>query len=198
MRIKKGNIFIVLGVLLIFCALIISAYNIWHDYSAGKQAESALNYLNATIPEVNGAEGIPNYILNPEIPMPTSEIDGKEYIGIIEIPSLEIILPVISQWNYDNLNAAPCRYEGSAYLDNMIIAGHSYAAHFRKIRKISVDDKIVFTDIEKNKFEYKVVSIEILKPGQVEEMKNGDWDLTLFTCTYGAQTRFTVRAARIN
>lgn len=26
-------------------------------------------------------------------------------------------------------------------------------------------------------------------------MKEGDWDLTLFTCTFGGQQRFTVRCS---
>ena len=29
-------------------------------------------------------------------------------------------------------------------------------------------------------------------------MEDGDWDLTLFTCTIGGENRTTVRAVRIN
>ena len=38
--------------------------------------------------------------------------------------------------------------------------------------------------------------LEILQPTAVEEMTSGDYDLTLFTCTYGGATRFTVRCLR--
>lgn len=49
------------------------------------------------------------------------------------------------------------------------------------------------TDVEGNRFFYQVDSVEILKKTEVEQMEAGDWDLTLFTCTYGGQTRFTLR-----
>jgi sortase A len=35
--------------------------------------------------------------------------------------------------------------------------------------------------------------MEILSPFAVEEMTSGDWDMTLFTCTVGGQSRVTVR-----
>ena len=35
--------------------------------------------------------------------------------------------------------------------------------------------------------------IQILQPGDVEEMLSGGWALTLFTCTLGGRTRVTVR-----
>lgn len=47
-------------------------------------------------------------------------------------------------------------------------------------------------------FEYEVVSLEILIPEDVEPMEEGDWDLTLFTCTIGGKTRITVRCARMS
>ena len=34
--------------------------------------------------------------------------------------------------------------------------------------------------------------------GLLSSMEEGDWDLTLFTCTIGGKTRITVRCARIS
>ena len=51
--------------------------------------------------------------------------------------------------------------------------------------------------MEDNDFEYEVVSLEILNPEDVEPMEEGDWDLTLFTCTIGGQTRVTIRLERV-
>ena len=58
--------------------------------------------------------------------MPTVEINGQECIGTLEIPSLGLKFPVISEWSDEKLKKAPCRYSGSAYLNNLIIAGHNY------------------------------------------------------------------------
>ena len=35
-----------------------------------------------------------------------------------------------------------------------------------------------------------------MRPSQTEDMLAGDWDLTLFTCTPGAQNRLAVRCLR--
>ena len=43
---------------------------------------------------------------------------------------------------------------------------------------------------------YTVAELETLGKYDVEEMTSGDWDLTLFTCTYGGQSRVTVRCLR--
>ena len=49
------------------------------------------------------------------MPMPEETIDGRSYIGVLEIPSLSLQLPVIGSWSYAELREAPCRYAGSAY-----------------------------------------------------------------------------------
>ena len=42
-------------------------------------------------------------------------------------------------------------------------------------------------------WEYEVAAVDILQPTDIEDMTAGDYDLTLFTCTYGGQSRVTVR-----
>ena len=128
--------------------------------------------------------------------MPVQEIEGKEYIGLLQIPSLELTLPVIREWSYSSLKIAPCRYEGSVYKDNLIIAAHNYRSHFRRLGELEAGETVTFVDAAGNVFVYEVVISETLPPTAVEEMKGGDWDLTLFTCTYGGQYRVTVRCEK--
>ena len=40
---------------------------------------------------------------------------------------------------------------------------------------------------------YKMVERETLNPTDIEGMESGNWDLTLFTCTVGGQSRVTIR-----
>ena len=87
----------------------------------------------------------------------------------------------------------PCRYDGSAYTDGLIIAAHNYAAHFGNLKTLQGGDTITFTDMDQNVFTYEVVELEILQPTDIEEMESGDWDLTLFTCTVSGQSRVTIR-----
>jgi sortase A len=39
---------------------------------------------------------------------------------------------------------------------------------------------------------YEVVGKDVLDPTAVEVMTSGEYDLTLFTCTYGGASRVTV------
>ena len=43
---------------------------------------------------------------------------------------------------------------------------------------------------------YIVEVIEVLDGTAVEEMITGDWDLSLYTCTYGGKSRLTVRCRK--
>ena len=204
---SKGNILIKIGLLLIAAALFLTAYNWYRSYEAAKFARQTADQLAKLVPESSEndpysypAENseIPDYILNPEMAMPVRTINGIDYIGLLEIPELKLVLPVISEWNYSNLKLAPCRYKGSAYTCNLIIAAHNYSSHFGNLKKLRDGDRMIFTDVDGNKFIYEVVELEILKPTAVEEMENGDGDLTLFTCTIGGRSRVTVRCKMLD
>ena len=133
---KKGNVFIVTGLLLIAAALFLTGYNVWDNYRAGKVANEALEQLAPLIKEdpvpKQGRIAIetsetdethgdaleealieeieyPDYVLNPNMDMPVKQIDGNEYIGIISIPAIDSELPVFNEWSYRNLKTAPCR-----------------------------------------------------------------------------------------
>lgn len=140
---------------------------------------------------------IPDYVLNPNMRMPVKEKNGQAYIGVLEIPALNLTLPVISEWDYDRLKKAPCRYDGSAYLDNLVIAAHNYKTHFGNLKKLNAGDSVIFTDAVGNRFEYEVVLTETLMPRDVKEMKSGEFALSLFTCTVGGSYRVTVRCDRV-
>lgn len=116
----------------------------------------------------------------------------------MKIPSISLELPIIADWGYHGLRIAPCRYSGSVYLDNMVIAGHNYLSHFGYLKTLMQGDAVTFTDTDGNVFHYEVSEVEILSPYSVSEMTSGDWDLTLFTCTVGGAARITVRCERID
>ena len=134
-----------------------------------------------------------------ESKIPTIELDGNIYIGIISIPKIGIELPVLKNWSYYNLNFSPCRYKGTVSDNNMILAAHNYRSHFGRIGELNSGDEIQFIDINGIVYSYEVVSTEYVGGTNVEAMNFGasdDWNLTLFTCTLDGQTRVTVRALR--
>lgn len=187
---NKSSILISIGLLLIAAALLLTAYNLYDAHRAAQSVRKINEQLSFSPPET---VIIPDYILNPEMEMPVEIIDGNSYIGVLQIPSFDLELPVLSSWSYPNLKIAPCRYEGSAYLKNLIIAAHNYNSHFGRLKDLAPGDKIYFSDMDLNLFTYEVVEVESLPPTAIEEMSSGNWDLTLFTCTVGGAARVTVR-----
>lgn len=194
-RKQKGRFLIRLGLLLIAAALCFIIYNLYEEHRAREQSGQALDALQEYIPgsDQNDDTSMPDYMLDPDMEMPMQTIDGIDYIGVLEIPSLNLELPVISQWSYPNLRIAPCRYSGSAYSGGLVIAAHNYDSHFGRLKTLQTDDEVIFTDIDGNTFTYKVAVMEILEPLATEEMKSEEWDLSLFTCTIGGRSRVTVR-----
>ena len=198
----KYKVMLGAGLLLIAAALALAAYNVIDAQRAARSAAQALEALSQTTavsaaePEQVSADDAPAYLADPEMPMPTVSFDGNDYIGRVDVPSLGLSLPVISEWSYPRLKIAPCCYTGSAYLDNLIIAAHNYSSHFGNLNRLNTGDTVTFTDVDGNQFTYAVSLIEDLPGTDIEEMQSGEWDLTLFTCTLGGRSRVTVRCER--
>ena len=73
-----------------------------------------------------------------------------------------------------------------------MIMAHNYRAHFGFLSELTEGASVIFTDMDGVKTKYQVVTQDVLVPTAVEEMTSGEFDLTLFTCTYGGQSRVTV------
>ena len=206
-----GVLLKIMGLLLTAAALSLTGYNLWGEYQAERNADQALVQVAEAMPETEPEEEseaqeaesesekmeIPEFVHNPQMEMPEKVIDGQIYIGVVEIPPLSLKLPVIRDWSDERLKIAPCRYVGSVYTGDLIISGHSYKKHFRYIRKLVEGDLVIFTDMDGNRFVYQVSGTEVIAPDGVEQMVSGEWDLTLFTCTYNGSSRHTVRCTLV-
>lgn len=126
---------------------------------------------------------------------PEVQLNGLSCVGTIEIPALDLKLPVTSEWSYDLMKQAPCRYYGSIYQKNMVIAAHNSWFHFGRLSHLKEGKKVIFTDAKEHRFIYRVKVVEALSPDCVEEVTNGKYPLTLFTCTLDAKNRVVVRCA---
>lgn len=187
----KSKLFTFTGIFCLVLALIISVNNIIDDrISINSQNKLIEAYDNQIVDE--SLLEVPDYVLNPDMDMPEVDVDGLSCIGILEVSSLDLRLPILGDWSDELLKKAPCRYSGSVYTNNMVIAGHNSRAQFNKLNKLKEGDLIVFTDVVGNVFEYYVSAIEVLDGDDVDGMLNG-WPLTLFMCTYDNLSRYTIR-----
>lgn len=191
---QKGFWFFITAALCFALALGLSGWNVYENHRAGKISNIAVVQLQEVIAQKKPLQNeVPDYQLNPNMEMPTITIDGLEYIGVLSVPTRDLNLPIISNWSYPNLKKSPCRYSGSVYTNNLVLAAHNYSSHFGNLKKFNIGEEVVFTDVDGNAFHYRVAELETLQPTAVEQMKSGNWDLTLFTCTVGGSYRVTVR-----
>ena len=58
---------------------------------------------------------------------------------------------------------------------------------------MNIKDDVYIIDINGKRHSYSVEEIEVLDDTDVQKMIQSDWDLTLYTCTYGGQQRLTLR-----
>ena len=194
---RVGLMVMIIGISAVTAGLGLTGYNLWDNYRAGAQAYAALKTIvrhqEAAADSDEAAEMPPEFPPDSDRELPVLEVDGHRYIGTVSIPAIDVTLSVKEDWNLALLKTSPCRYTGSPYKGDLIICAHNYAAHFGRLKNLLPGDEVIFTDVDGNEFRYAVVELETLAGTAVEEMEDGTWDLTLFTCTLGGRTRITVR-----
>lgn len=200
MKAKLGTVCMALGLSLIAAALGLLLYNQNEANQAGEASAQLMELLEEqleTVPERPGELEVPREVLTAEeLEMTEFVIDGHAYIGYISIPALELELPILSQWDMDKLQIAPCRYYGTLKGNDLVLMAHNYDKHFGRLDKLADGDAVYFKDMDGVVTAYTVTGQDILDPDAVEEMTAGEFDLTLFTCTYGGENRVTVYCDR--
>ncbi len=212
---KKYNFYILSGILLVLLGLVLTGYNIFQESVAVEASKDVLEKLLTIEKTANNTRvsenvvneynldvldkeiDIPDYMLNPRMDMPTVEIDGSHYIGILEIPSTGKILPVTDGCDYNKLRFVPCVYSGTAYLNNFIIIARNYKSYFGEIGMLPFGEDIVFKDMDGNMFNYSVVEKERYSEEEIEQINLEDWDLTLITSSAGGNSSMVLRCERV-
>ena len=132
-----------------------------------------------------------------------------EIIGVLEIPAMELTIPVYLGASDEHLAA------GAAVLGNTsapiggddtncVIAGHrgwKGADYFRHIDRLQVGDTVTLTNLWKT-LTYTVADIQIIQPHEVDKIKiqQGRDLLTLVTChpyASGGRQRYVVYCERV-
>ncbi|MDO5560663.1 MAG: sortase [Oscillospiraceae bacterium] len=199
-----GIISMTAGAVLIITAASVVFYNINCDSKASVASAALVSEIKTDISEYqnennNGHHQVvsDNYDCGSE-DVAWVRYDSGDYIGILEIPTLDLELPVKKEWSYDALKVSPCRYSGTAAHHDLIIAAHNYPCHFGNLEKLAADETVKFTDVQGKIYEYRTICTEIIYPVDNEYMKSDAWDLSLFTCTLSGKSRLTVRCVKIN
>ena len=153
------------GVLLLLAALVLTAHNL----REARQAEHFSGETAAKLTEeisrrrtAREAEPEPQSEAPPE-----AEAESTDYLGLLELPTLSLTLPVAAEWSYPALKRTPCRYSGTAGEVSFVIIAHNYPAHFGRLWELEPGAEVYFTDMAGTRMLYIVERQERLRPGIV-------------------------------
>ncbi|MGL6202557.1 MAG: class C sortase [Lachnospiraceae bacterium] len=154
-----------------------------------------------------------------EVPFTTSTENDPYYLSIldiqedgimasIEIPKIDVILPIYHGVSSEALNNGVGHLEGSSFpiggesTHACLVAhrGLSTKRLFTDLDQLEVGD-VFFIEVLDNKLTYQVYDVEVVLPDEVESLniQQGEDLITLITCTpYGSNThRLYVHGTRI-
>lgn len=128
-----------------------------------------------------------------------SALQGYSVVARLDIPSIGISLPVLSETTDTALKYSVCYYTGPdpGGEGNLVITGHNYAngAHFGNLDKVREGDAVSLTDPNGNTYIYTVYKTQLITPDDAQALGDteSDREVTLLTCEENANRRLLVR-----
>lgn len=138
----------------------------------------------------------------------TYNVDGEEYtvVGTLNIPSLNIEYPILSETSTKLLKVSLTKYWGANpnEVGNMVVVGHNYKNNkfFSNLSKIQHGEIVKIRDLSGKTLDYKVYDTYVIDPYDnscTSQLTDGKTEITLITCHYEngsnhATKRFVVKA----
>ena len=119
--------------------------------------------------------------------------NGKQYesIGVINIPKINLIYPILSKTTDALMKVAPCKFHGGSpnEVGNLCIIAHNYrrkGVFFSDVPDLEVGDIVEIQDLSKRTVQYEVYDIHTVVEDDVSDTTqktNGRKEVTLITCT---------------
>ena len=195
---KKTNKFslkklcLLVGVALVIAGVALLVFWQWSIHSAVAKNQSYLSAIKASIPTPQGA------VLEErgDNTMPVLSVEDKDFVGILEMPSYNLSLPVGAEWG--STTKHPCRFSGSLYDSTIKIGATSGKGQFDVYREISVGDSLIFTDMSGNQYTYTVKALNYEKHADMSTLEKLTSDLTLFIKNNYAFEYLIVSLAAVN
>lgn len=161
-------------------------------------------------------EFISQYFHIKDVLIAEKNYDGKKYeellcfdaMGVLEIPSLQIHLPIYHGTNEDVLQTGVGHYRGSSLpiggeSTHSVLTGHTGLPSSRLLTDIDqlVEGDIFYIQVLNEKLAYEVDQVKVVLPEELDDINivEGEDYCTLVTCTpYGINShRLLVRGKRI-
>lgn len=167
----------VVGISLILVSVVLVVTNIISTRDTNRTKEITES-MYALMPEIKNG----SFDDRINMTMPSLEIDGENFCGIIDIPAFQCSLPVSSSWEKGrNTVKYPGRYMGSVYDGSLIIGGSDNSGQFDFMKAISINDYVYFIDTTGARYPYIVIDAENTKDVTTDNLTSKDADIVLFS-----------------
>lgn len=176
MKKHKIPLLMVLGICLILISISLLLFYQIRLHLGARHSQRILMQMNELLPE--RTQGVPG--IYPNTAMPVLEIDGADYVAMVDVPAFGITLPVADQWDSDKLYRSPARFFGSAYNGTLIVGGVDNSRQFGFSDKIEHGATVIVTDQTGAQFTYTVYRVDRAKHAETQWLMSADCDLTLF------------------
>jgi hypothetical protein len=112
--------------------------------------------------------------------MPVLQLDGRDYVALLEVPAFSVALPVRSTWGTLASQACPSRFSGTVYDSTLVIGGSDRQGHLDFLSAIENGDLVLVTDMTGAQFTYRVSRITHSRTASAQMLLQDNADLTLF------------------
>ncbi len=179
--------------------------------AAAERPHVTLDPVEGTIEEHEEEPGLtPEQIAAARKKAIEDNLAKQQVLGIIDIPSVNILEPVVEGTTKDNLKCAAGHVEGTNNIGeegNCVICAHNgglYGVLFKYLKNVKLGDTVTITDEFGEEYNYEVYDSFTVEPDEVwilEDLKEDDGTrletLTLFTCENNGKIRRVIRCDRV-
>ena len=176
--------------IIICIAILLSSLSIYsfHMYKLSKKeniSKSLIDSFNITTLYSNGN----NYnVLKTSFEDSLNE-NRIHVIGLLEIDSINLIYPILSDVTEEYLKISPCRFYGPMpnEIGNLCIAGHNYKNYkfFSRLNELNKNDIIKIQDLDSNIVKYSIYEKYDVNSSELNctnQNTNSKREITLVTC----------------
>ncbi len=189
---RLSNWIIVIGILLILCALgLLVVLNI-----STQKAKEETEYTVSQIKELLPPESAGEACAYSSAEMPSLEINGKDVIGLLRIDVTDTELPIGGKWDKSSLISFPQRFSGSVYDGTLIVGGYDRKGQLDCLKKLDIGDEISVTDMTGARYTYNVEQIDRSKSAKADDLEDERFGLTLFVQDEGTPEYIIVRCSQ--
>jgi sortase (surface protein transpeptidase) len=176
MKKRKIPILLILGIVLILSSLTMVIVLQLQAQQGVAKSQKVMAKMEELLPE--RSRGTPGLYSNTQ--MPVLNIEGTDYVSMLQVPGFDVALPVADHWNPDRLAEGPARFCGSAYDHTLVIGGTDYEKQLAFCGRIENGAVITLTDMTGAEFFYTVAKVERSTKAEQGWLADPEYDMTLF------------------